>query len=141
MVFLMSCVAIKKEQRSQVLESEIRKTVSDGNVKVDVILRPKDAQIGEPISLDIYVHTTLGIDINTSVINSIGDFIIVERSFSGGGNSDGEFYSGRHFQLEASKSGCYKIPSFDVYYIDTTKERSISSEYITTKSFRYIVHK
>ncbi len=140
MIFLMCCFMIKKEQHSQVLESEIRKTVSDGKIKVEVVLRPKNAQVGESISLDIYVHTVLGIDINTSVINSIGDFVIIEKSYSGGGNSDGEFYSGRHFELEAPKAGRYRIPSFDIYYTDTTKEYSISSKHITTRSFGYIVH-
>ena len=139
MIFLMCCFMAKK-QHSHVSKSEIMKMVNDGKVKVEVVLQPKNAQVGETISLDIYVHTVREIDINTPVINTIGDFVILERSFSGGGNSDGEFYSGRHFELEAPKSGWYRIPSFDIYYTDTAKEDSLSSEHISTKSFRYKVH-
>ena len=141
MIFLMCCFMKRNDLHSQVFESEIRHTAEDGNVKVEVVLRPKHAQLGEPISLDIYVHTVQGIDINTPVINAIGDLVILERSYSGGGNSDGESYSGRHFECKATKSGWYRIPSFDISYTDITKEPSLSSAHITTKSFRYKVHR
>ena len=139
MIFLMCCFMAKK-QHSQVSKSEIMKMVNDGKVKVEIVLQPTSAQVGETISLDIYVHTVRGIDINTPVISTIGDFVILERSYSGGGNSDGEFYSGRHFELKTTKSGWYRIPSFDISYTDTAKEDLLSSEHISTKSFRYKVH-
>ena len=141
MILLMSCFMTKKNRCSQVSESEIIKTVTDGRVQVEVVLRPKYAKMGEPISLDIYIHTVRGIDINTPVVNSIGELIILERSYSGGGNSDGEFYSGRHFELEAPQLGWYRIPSFDIYYTDTTKKNSEVSGHISTNSFTYVIRK
>jgi hypothetical protein len=147
MIFLiaMGCfvkkeVIVPESMKPAVSNSDIVKAASDEKLKIEMVLRPKKPKVGDVITLDIHVHTTIDIDVNMPVLmDSIDELVVLETSYSGGGDSEGYSYSGKHYVLEASKAGWNKIPAIHVSYKEKCLGQDAPSKDIYTKSFRYVV--